>query len=583
LTALQQADLIREAARIPELEYAFRHALTQEATYRTILRKLRRDYHRRVGEVIEQLFPDQLEEHAPMLARHFLEAQDQKRALRYYTMAGDVAYRLYSLSAAVDHYSQAISLLDPLTAETGQLVHLYGRRGRALEIDDAFEEAMENYAEMEQLAAERQDEALKLAALQARTIVHAIFSPLFDPQKALLLAEEALTLAHQQADHAVEAKVLWSLMLVHGYGYSDMETAIGYGQQSLKLARQHDLKEQLPFILNDLGRVMGFQGQITASLPLIAEARALFEQTGNLALLQDNLGGYAMVAHFGGDLTGALEAAEEGLRVSKSINNVWGMNSNVSFINKIRVELGWLGQAVSELAELLESSEGDAILVWIDLAPLYSELGATALSLPLMTKLVDYFDSSGPIFKTMFRARLIRAYILEDDIEAAQRVTEDMQLDTDLEPIPPMYVTGFFALIELALAQGRLDEALVLSQRLNQQIEEASMTLYRAEGLMLEANGLMALEPPQPKLARTALEEASRISGQIGQKRVLWKAYLALAELSEEQEAAELRQKAREIVDWIAAGVDDPELRQSFLQQPLVRPVSVIETQIEND
>ncbi|MGD8750559.1 MAG: adenylate/guanylate cyclase domain-containing protein, partial [Anaerolineales bacterium] len=82
LIALQRGELIREAARVPELEYMFRHSLTQEAAYSTILLRQRREFHRQVGGAIEKLFPDRLEEFHPVLAHHFGEANDP-RALRY--------------------------------------------------------------------------------------------------------------------------------------------------------------------------------------------------------------------------------------------------------------------------------------------------------------------------------------------------------------------------------------------------------------------------------------------------------------------------------------------------------------------
>ena len=55
-------EMIREAARIPELEYKFSNPLTQEVTYQTILHKRRRDFHNRVGLAMEALFPQQLSE-----------------------------------------------------------------------------------------------------------------------------------------------------------------------------------------------------------------------------------------------------------------------------------------------------------------------------------------------------------------------------------------------------------------------------------------------------------------------------------------------------------------------------------------
>lgn len=82
LLTLQQADMIREAGRVPEWEYIFRHALTQEAAYSTLLLKQRRVFHRQVGEALEALFPDQSDELAGELADQALalagELNDQE-------------------------------------------------------------------------------------------------------------------------------------------------------------------------------------------------------------------------------------------------------------------------------------------------------------------------------------------------------------------------------------------------------------------------------------------------------------------------------------------------------------------------
>jgi len=62
LAELQGVELIRERRRLPELEYIFKHALVQEATYASILVERRRQLHRRVAECLEELFADRLEE-----------------------------------------------------------------------------------------------------------------------------------------------------------------------------------------------------------------------------------------------------------------------------------------------------------------------------------------------------------------------------------------------------------------------------------------------------------------------------------------------------------------------------------------
>ena len=134
LSTLQRVELIREAARVPELEYMFRHELTRDAAYNSILRRRRPELHRRVGEALETLFPDRLEEEAHRLAYHFYEAGDQERALKYSITAGDAAAHLYANTEAISHYARALELVKQVSIPNEELVHLYTRCGRVFEL-----------------------------------------------------------------------------------------------------------------------------------------------------------------------------------------------------------------------------------------------------------------------------------------------------------------------------------------------------------------------------------------------------------------------------------------------------------------
>jgi predicted ATPase len=99
LSTLERVELVREAVRVPELEYIFRHELTRDAAYGSILRRRRRELHLQVGEAMETLFADRIEPNAHRLAQHFAAAGDAERALRYSRIAAESAA---SLSANTD-------------------------------------------------------------------------------------------------------------------------------------------------------------------------------------------------------------------------------------------------------------------------------------------------------------------------------------------------------------------------------------------------------------------------------------------------------------------------------------------------
>ncbi len=108
LTTLEARELILEKARDPELEYIFKHALVQEATYESILLQRRRELHRKVALAIETLFPERLEEFYSLLAYHYSRAEDWEKAQDYLFKAGDQAGSIAADAEALAHYEEAV-------------------------------------------------------------------------------------------------------------------------------------------------------------------------------------------------------------------------------------------------------------------------------------------------------------------------------------------------------------------------------------------------------------------------------------------------------------------------------------------
>jgi DNA-binding SARP family transcriptional activator/tetratricopeptide (TPR) repeat protein len=112
LDRLKARDLIHQTGVLPEVEYRFKHALTQVVAYDALLPARRRILHERAGRAIERLYAGRTDEQVESLARHFVAAADVERAVKYLEQAGDKAVRAHATAAAVGHYRQAFELLD---------------------------------------------------------------------------------------------------------------------------------------------------------------------------------------------------------------------------------------------------------------------------------------------------------------------------------------------------------------------------------------------------------------------------------------------------------------------------------------
>ena len=108
---LLRLDMIRESARIPEVEYSFKNPLTQEAVYKTILLKHRREFHRRVAEAMESLYQDRLEGKYGLLSYHYSLAGENEKAIDYCRKASKQAVHVYAYEEAEKNLKVALDLL----------------------------------------------------------------------------------------------------------------------------------------------------------------------------------------------------------------------------------------------------------------------------------------------------------------------------------------------------------------------------------------------------------------------------------------------------------------------------------------
>ena len=80
LLNLQGLEFISEKQLFPELEYIFKHALTQEVAYNSLLQKRKKEIHEKVAQSIEALYPDRIEEYYELLAYHYQRSDNAEKA-----------------------------------------------------------------------------------------------------------------------------------------------------------------------------------------------------------------------------------------------------------------------------------------------------------------------------------------------------------------------------------------------------------------------------------------------------------------------------------------------------------------------
>ena len=135
LATLHGAEFLYEAGLVPDLEYTFKHALTREVAYSSLLPDRRRALHRQIIETIERLYPDRLAEHVERLAHHTVGGDLWEKAVSYLRQAGAKAFARSANREAVAYLEQALTALShlPETRETAeQAIDIRFELGNAL-------------------------------------------------------------------------------------------------------------------------------------------------------------------------------------------------------------------------------------------------------------------------------------------------------------------------------------------------------------------------------------------------------------------------------------------------------------------
>lgn len=584
LNSLESLGLLNIAQLKPELEYSFRHAMVHEVAYQSLVKRDRQTLHLAAGEALERLFPDRLNEFAARLGTHFEEGKDESKAVKYLSAAGDNANRQNANEEAWSFYRRGIKIYARMPAleeaQIKQLIHMYTRGGRTLELIGRYEQAQEVYQELEAQAQQRKNKAMELAALVACTVIYSTPSPVFDVANGDRYAAKALSLAEQTGDQAAEAKIHWALILHYSIA-NQMDKAREHGERSLALARKLDLRKQLAFTLSDLANFVYMEmGEFETSLQALEEAQNLWHELGNLPLLSNCIVYIGYVYYFMGRYEAALQKTNEAYRISQSINNSWGMSYSRGTSAFVQLELGNAYQVKTlsgEAMRMIEQS-GFAVLkpiTLITLAKLHFEMGAIEeahqLAVEGMKEVENEFQFWLPVALGVLAEIQIQMGVLAAAEETIGRARKISQMSGAFMQI------AFTSMAEskLALSKEQYQAALEISEKFYKMLMKLNGGAYMPYALYDMGRALLALG--RTAEAEGAFSEGSQVAEEQHSRFGWWRCLAALAEVSSkrggEAEAQAYREQARGVIEFIAEHAGSEALRKSFLSLPKVQGV----------
>jgi len=114
LSVLRDAELLYERGIYPQSTYIFKHALTREVVYDSILTARKKRLHVEIGDAIEEIYKENLDEHYAVLAEHYITAESYEKGAEYCRMAGRKAEKTASLNDAIAYSEKRVACLERL-------------------------------------------------------------------------------------------------------------------------------------------------------------------------------------------------------------------------------------------------------------------------------------------------------------------------------------------------------------------------------------------------------------------------------------------------------------------------------------
>jgi class 3 adenylate cyclase/tetratricopeptide (TPR) repeat protein len=553
LTNLVGLELLYEKTLYPELEYIFKHSLTQDVAYESLLKQRRQEIHGRIARAIEELYAEKLEPHYEILAHHWELSGNPEKAIDYLILAGEKSNqenavqsaRTFLKSALDLSQSHKISLDPPVEARVRQGL---GTASRAIgDVDTAMEELKK---------------AVEISRQYGLT-----------EQEMESLAEQTATIVESRAD---------------------LEQALRFYDEAGARTRVVGRKAEESLILSYKGNYICTTGCRYQGYLLTRDAEKLALETGDLRVIYIARFIRAHAERWLGLPEKAVELTKGIVETMRSMFNLEALSIAIYAHGLALAEIGRIEEAMGILQEGIQTCE--SLGVKVHLGRLYNCLGYCFMEIQQIEKAKALNSRSRELGRELMEGypsgRLFAGEIVAHaevnlmenlfdlgDPDGAWELMKSFEQESrggDFTRSRDRWGSRMEALAAtILLDRGDTAQAEPIVLKNLEMAKREQVKKY--EGRFLRLLGEVQMRRGEVDQARASLGEAIRILGEVGNPRQLWQAHGSLASAYERMgrnsEAREQWSNAAGIIRKVDSGLADRQLGQDFLKARQIREI----------
>jgi class 3 adenylate cyclase/tetratricopeptide (TPR) repeat protein len=552
LSVLKDSELLYERGFYPQSTYIFKHALTKEVTYESLLETRKQEIHGRIAQAIEEIYSDKLEEQYEVLAYHYKRSEKAQESLKYLMLAGEKSNQNNAFHTASEFFQAAFEVMEKyeLALDAEAKIRLYRGLARARFNIGIVGEAVEELRNAIKLCRQHQMIDSELQCLRQLAMISTIIPVRAEAEQIL---QEGLARSQEIGNKALISTFL-SNMAMFSVMYGDPYT----GSQILLEAEQ-----------------VGIESGKPSPIMLVRHVQAVTER----------------VLGRPGKLIEITEGWLEAMRNSASLANL----TNIIFIRGVALaEIGRIEDGMALQREGIDISEKFGVPLRLStffncLGYCYSEIHHHETALKLNLK--GEATAQELMEKNPMSRRLYAEQLAQDKVNIMENLFDQGKMDEAwnlIQLFKEESKSEYYDLLRhqwesrmnylsarILLRRNELGSA----EKLIRESLETAKVLHtkKREGGFLLLLGHLQVQLSDHDAGIINLNEAISILKEVGNPRQLWQAHgslaSALSNLGRPSEAREQWRTASEIIQKVANGLSDRQLREGFLGADPIREI----------